>query len=60
MVKTEMLDMCQFYTTTGFPTFKPLCKLGKQAGLKCHSKRTDCKQYKESEYTEEKKNGKVH
>ena len=31
------LVMCNYYTTTGYPHFKPRCKKGRFASLKCHS-----------------------
>ena len=39
--------MCTCYDTTGFPSFKPLCNRGHQAGLKCHSTRKDCVDYRQ-------------
>ena len=42
------IELCKHYTTTGYPTFKPLCKLNYKASLQCHSIRKDCKDYKES------------
>lgn len=38
------MDMCSNYTTTGYPTFKPRCRAGLMASLKCHSK-NDCPKY---------------
>jgi len=32
-----MIELCSNYTTTGYPDFKPVCKLGFRAGLWCHS-----------------------
>lgn len=31
------LEMCDAYTTSGYPNFKPDCRLGYRASLKCHS-----------------------
>lgn len=39
-----MIEMCYFYTTTGYPQFKPRCKVGLRASLKCHSK-NNCPAY---------------
>lgn len=43
-----IVPICIHYTTTGYPTFKPRCKLGKWAGLKCHDVNKDCVGYKPS------------
>ena len=42
------IELCKAYTTTGYPGFKPLCKLGYKASLKCHSEQKDCKGYEPS------------
>ena len=39
-----MIEMCCNYTTTGYPNFKPRCRAGFKASLKCHSK-NDCPKY---------------
>jgi len=39
-----MIEMCNHYTTTGYPNFKPRCKAGLRASLKCHSKNS-CPMY---------------
>lgn len=44
-----MIEMCIWYNTTGWPLFKPVCKKGVRASLKCHSERKDCPYYKASE-----------
>ena len=31
-----MIELCSNYTTTMYPEFKPLCKLGYRAGSWCH------------------------
>jgi hypothetical protein len=31
-----MIELCDHYTTTEFPLFKPVCKLGYRAGSWCH------------------------
>lgn len=41
-----MIELCSHYTTTGYPTFKPRCKVGLKAGLKCHSRKCKCPKYK--------------
>ena len=46
--ENQAIDLCFHYTTTGYPDFKPVCKLSKRASLKCHSARQDCKEYKPS------------
>jgi hypothetical protein len=30
------IELCINYNTSGFPDFKPVCKLGYKAGLWCH------------------------
>ncbi len=50
-----MLEMCRHYSTTGHPNFKPLCKLGRWANLKCHSERKDCPLYQHGEMRREVK-----
>ena len=40
-----MIELCYHYTTTGYPTFKPRCKLGHWASLKCHSRYCKCPKY---------------
>jgi len=42
----EKIEMCQYYTTTGYPTFKPVCQKRYKASLRCHSTRKDCPDYK--------------
>jgi len=40
------LDICRFYTTTGYPEFRPVCIRKHQASKKCHECREgDCKDY---------------
>lgn len=39
-----MIELCNHYTTTGYPNFKPRCKVGLRASLKCHSKNS-CPMY---------------
>ena len=34
------VEMCYFYTTTGFPTFKAKCLIGLRASLRCHRENT--------------------
>ncbi len=29
--------ICSYYTTNGYPNFRPVCTLGYKAGLWCHS-----------------------
>jgi len=43
---TGRIDMCKFYTTSMYPSFKPKCLKHRKASLKCHSKRLDCPEYK--------------
>lgn len=45
---TKHLSICTYYSTTGYPVFKPVCKLGLKAGLHCHKlKDYDwCKEHK--------------
>ena len=43
-----MIEMCKHYTTTEHPNFKPKCKKGNWARLKCHSVRKDCKDYEQT------------
>jgi len=40
-----MIEMCKHYTTTGYPYFKPRCKKGRFASLRCHSKNISCPYY---------------
>ena len=40
-----MIELCYHYTTTGYPTFKPRCKLRLWASLKCHSRYCKCPRY---------------
>lgn len=40
-----MIEMCRYYTTSGYPSFKPLCKKGHRASLKCHSINYACLDY---------------
>jgi len=50
--KEQSIEMCQFYGTSGwsgYPPFMPKCEKHRKASLKCHSKRTDCPDYKPSE-----------
>ncbi len=42
------IPMCKWYTTTGYPTFKPKCQKGLFAKLKCHDKYNACNSYKAS------------
>jgi len=48
-----MIEQCEYYSTTGYPMFKPLCKLGHRASLKCHAKKIDCKDYIPYTYSSE-------
>ena len=48
MNKSPKIALCKNYTTTGHPDFKPLCRWGFRASLKCHSERKDCKRYEPS------------
>jgi len=41
----SMIELCSHYTTTKYPYFKPRCKLGLFASLKCHNKESKCKKY---------------
>lgn len=41
--------MCKQYTTTEFPDFKPKCKLGHKASLRCHSENKFCMDYSTDE-----------
>lgn len=43
-----MIELCSEYTTSGYPTFKPICKLGYRAGSWCHKKDAPhyCNKYK--------------
>lgn len=40
------IPMCCWYSTTCWPYFRPVCLKGRQAGLKCHSERKSCPDYK--------------
>jgi len=54
----SMIEMCIYYTTSGHPNFKPRCKLGLQASLRCHSAkaaRMSCPHYIGSNSPEEEK-----
>lgn len=42
------LPICTFYTTSGYPSFRPKCSKGHKASKKCHEKRDDCEDYKPS------------
>lgn len=42
MIKVEM---CRWYEWST----RPICKKGRKAGVKCHSKRPSCPYYEESE-----------
>jgi hypothetical protein len=33
---SKPLELCSYYDTSRWPDFKPVCKLGKSAGLWCH------------------------
>ena len=47
--KSVKLAMCKYYTTTGYPAFKPKCQKDLFASLKCHEKNEECSQYEPSE-----------
>jgi len=48
--KGEMkIDLCEYYTTTEYPNFKPKCRLGRWASLKCHRFDCKCPNYKTGE-----------
>ena len=44
--KQVRIPPCVYYTTTGYPSFEPVCILEFKASLKCHSKNLWCSQYK--------------
>lgn len=51
-----MIEMCRFYSTSGYPDFKPKCLAGdsfhvytRRPGLKCHKRRLECLLYQPSE-----------
>lgn len=39
------IELCKHFTTNGYPNFRPVCKVGYKASLKCHRIRKDCKDY---------------
>jgi len=41
-----VIELCDFYTTTGYPNFKPKCLKGRRASLKCHKRECKCPEYK--------------
>jgi len=45
----RLITMCKYYSTSGYPSFKPRCSLGHFAKLACHSENRDCKHYEPSE-----------
>lgn len=49
MQQQVRIPLCIHYDTAGYPNFKPVCKLGFRASLKCHSKNLWCAQYKPSD-----------
>ena len=44
-LQNSKIEMCKFYTTTGYPTFKPRCEKGLWASLRCHSENKKCPKY---------------
>lgn len=46
-----MIEMCDWYTTTGWPCFRPKCSLGWVACLGCHDKFNTCPFYCPSDAT---------
>ncbi len=50
-VRKAEIQLCIHYDTTGWPRFKPVCKLGYHASLKCHAKHFDhpCGRYASEE-----------
>lgn len=50
-----IIDLCEYYDVCNLPFFKPVCKKGHKANLKCHSQRKDCSDYIPSVVFEDKK-----
>ena len=44
----DILKLCYWYATDGYPNFRPICNKGRMASLKCHSIRHDCPDYQDS------------
>jgi len=36
--RSEKVELCSCYTTTGYPRFVPVCLRNHRASLRCHSK----------------------
>jgi hypothetical protein len=53
MIKRPLIEMCEHYNWFG----KPVCAKGRRAGLRCHSVRMDCPDYKPSSNKGKEKNG---
>ncbi len=55
--ESETVEMCENYTTTRWPAFKPVCLgLGKHwPSLKCHVARFSCPDYKPSEVKQDER-----
>ena len=41
----SIIELCKYYTTTGYPYFHPVCLKGLRASLRCHSFRWSCPNY---------------
>jgi len=55
--KTVKINICRFFTTEGYPHFKPICLKGLYASIKCHDNSDNCPQYKSSETADRRVTG---
>ena len=46
LLRKNHIDLCIYYTTTGYPNFKPKCEVKLKAGLKCHKWNCNCPEYR--------------